>query len=576
MIKDGKAYQYAKWCMGENEGKVPIYVKRQAKLWIDIADGNDPEAYVDEKSYKKICRLLKIIIHPDLRCSMYEGLDDYAWLFLTAALCTMCREGTEPYEDSGVDFKKQKIRYYTTALLEIARKNHKTFNSAVIFIVLMLTEPEFSRFFSVAPDLKLSSELQVALKKILKSSPALCDEAEPAFKVMRSCIRCLITDSEYIPLAYSRDKMDGKMPAVFLADEAGAMDSYPVEAMRSGQVTLFNKLGIIISTQYPNDNNAMLTEIDIAKKTIDRLEALTDHRYFALLYEPDDKYKVGDAWKTEDKIIFQSNPIAVVNRHVLKEIQKKRLMAVLYEDRRENYLCKHNNIMYKGLGVEGYIDIQKVKQCRIQDNPSFWRGRRVWLGLDLSISNDNTSIAMVTEEDGYVYSKNWAFIPADRVEEKSLREGIDYKKLIEDGECFACGSEIISYTFVENYIIELPETYGVEIVQVGYDRYNAISTVQKLEEEGIECVEIKQHSSVLHAPTKWLEELVLEKLYRYFENRMLEINFENARCTKDTNLNRYVNKKRSAGKVDMVVSDINALYLLQQEILYGGNFVCQY
>lgn len=31
-------------------------------------------------------------------------------------------------------------------------------------------------------------------------------------------------------------------------------DSYPVEAMRSSQITLVNKLGIIISTQYPNDN----------------------------------------------------------------------------------------------------------------------------------------------------------------------------------------------------------------------------------------------------------------------------------------------------------------------------------
>lgn len=574
-VKEGKAYQYATWCVDETEGKVPIYVKRQARLWLEIADGNDPEAYVDEKAYQKICRLLKLIIHPDLHCSMYDGLEDYAWLFVVAALCTMCREGTEPYEDSGVSFENCKIRYYTTALLEICRKNFKTFNSAVIFIILMLIEPEFSRFFSVAPDLKLSSELQIALKKILKSSPVLCDEVDPAFKIMRSCIRCVSKDSEYIPLAYSQDKMDGKMPTAFLADEAGAMDNYPVEAMRSGQITLPSKLGIIISTQYPNDNNALITEIDIAKKTIDRLEAFTDHRYFALLYEPDDHYKVGDAWKTEDNIIYQSNPVAVKNKHIFREIVKKRARAVLMEQLRENYLCKHNNIKYKGLGTEGYIDIQKVKLCRIVEDPEFWRGRRVWIGLDLSLSNDNTSACMVTENDGYVYSKTWGFIPADRIDEKTLREKVDYRSLIAAGECFACGGEVIDYSFVEDFIIALPDTYGVEIVQVGYDRWNCISTVQKLEAEGIECVEIKQHSSVLHMPTKWLEELVLNQQYRYFSNRMLEINFENARCTKDTNLNRYVNKKQSVGKVDMVVTNINALYLLQQEILYGHNFVCQ-
>ena len=116
----------------------------------------------------------------------------------------------------------------------------------------------------------------------------------------------------------------------------------------------------------------------------------------------------------------------------------------------------------------------------------------------------------------------------------------------------------------------------MEIVQVGYDRYNAISTVQKLEAEGIECVEIKQHSSVLHSPTKLLKEKILSRKFRYDENLMLEINFQNARCTEDTNRNKYVNKKRSAGKVDMVVAAINATYLAEQDMLFGtDDFVVQ-
>ncbi|WP_298033489.1 hypothetical protein [uncultured Dysosmobacter sp.] len=46
-------------------------------------------------------------------------------------------------------------------------------------------------------------------------------------------------------------------------------------------------------------------------------------------------------------------------------------------------------------------------------------------------------------------------------------------------------------------------------MQIGYDRYNATSTVQKLEAVGYECVEVKQHSSVLHPPTKLLREVSL-------------------------------------------------------------------
>lgn len=556
MVESGPAVAYARWCTARSNHKVPRYVKKQAKQFLDIVAGKDMEAHIDERAYARICNLLRIMVHPDIGKSLYDSLEDYAWLLITAVFCVKDNENR---------------RYYNTAVLEIARKNFKTFNAAIIFILLMLTEPQFSRFFSVAPDLKLSSELKLAIRKIIKSSPLLADDG--VFRVLRSEIRCKLTDSEYTPLAYSQDRMDGKLANAFLADEAGAMDSYPIEAMRSSQITLKSKLGIIISTQYPNDGNAMIDEIDIAKKTLDGL--LDNARRFALLYEPDDELLTNDQWENNDFVIYQANPVAVNNKDVFNAIRDMRAMAVLYENKRENFLCKHCNIKYKGLGVEGYVDINKVKACRIEDNPNWWRGRRVYLGMDLSQTDDNTAVAMVTEEDGVIHAKVWGFVPADKVAYKSKKEGVDYKRLIAQGVCFACGDEVIGYDFVEQFILELQDKLGVVIVQVGYDRYNAISTVQKLEAAGIECVEVRQHSSVLHSPTKLLQEKILSRKFAYSENRMLEINFENARCTEDTNRNKYVNKKRSAGKVDMVVAIINGVYLQEQEDLYGMDFVIQ-
>lgn len=559
-VKESKAYKYAKWCICKPNRKVPRYVKKQAKEWLDIADCKSNEAYVDEKEFGKINKLLKLMVHPDLMCPMDEGLEDYAWLLIVATLCTKLKN------DENKD-----IRYYITAVLEISRKNFKTFNSAVIFILLLLTDKPFSRFFSVAPDLKLSSELKIALKKIIKVSPLLAEE--DVFKVLRSEIRCLLTDSEYTPLAYSEDRMDGKLANAFLADEAGAMDSYPIEAMRSSQITLFNKLGIIISTQYPNDNNGMIDEIDISKKVLDGL--IENKRRFSLLYEPDSEFLVEDKWQTEDLVIYQSNPVAVKHDYIFEAIKDMRTMAVLYENKRENYLCKHNNIKYKGLGVEGFIEITKVKECRIPPNPEFWKGKKVYLAFDFSQSDDNTAVAMVTEWEGEIYAKVWGFIPKDRMDFKIKKEQVDYKKLIQDGVCFACGDEVIDYGFIEAFIMRVEEKHGVDVLQVGYDRWNALSSAQKLEAAGYEMVEIKQHSSVLHMPTKLLKECVLSKTFKYEENRLLEINFQNARCTEDTNKNKYVNKKKSAGKVDMVVALINALYLLQQEQLNGKDCTIQ-
>ena len=130
MIKESRAYRYAKWCVSRGNRKVGKYVKLQARKWLKIADGRHKKAYISEKSYRKICKLLKLMVHPDLHCSMYDGLEDYAWFLIVAVFCTRCREDDR--------------RFYQTAILEIARKNFKTFNSAVIFILGMLTEPRFS------------------------------------------------------------------------------------------------------------------------------------------------------------------------------------------------------------------------------------------------------------------------------------------------------------------------------------------------------------------------------------------------------------------------------------------------
>ena len=557
-IKTNKAYEYARWCMEPANRKVGTYIKKQAESWLRVADGEDAEAFVDEAAVERVNNLLRVITHPDLGCSMDEGMERYAWFLIIATLCTKKR-----------DSENRDIRYYETVLLEISRKNFKTFYSAVLFILLLLTEPKFSRFFSVAPDLKLSSELKVAIRKIIKSSPALADEK--IFKVLRSEVRCKLTDSDYTPLAYSEDRMDGKLVNAFLADEAGAMDSYPVEAMRSSQITLLNKLGIIISTQYPNDNNVLVDEIDISKKSLDGL--IDDRRRFSLLYEPDNEFTQGDIWQKEDLVIYQSNPVAVDNETIFENIKKMRTYAILYENKRENYLCKHNNIMYKGLGVEGYIEITKVRECCIQENEDFWKGKHVYLGLDLSQTEDNTAVAMVTYDNDKIYAKVWGFLPEGRREIKSAKEKVDYQKLEREGCCFACGDEVIDYSFVERFILGLQEEYGVIIEQVGYDKYNAISTVQKLEgdeDTPLECVEIMQHSKVLHRPTKLLKEYILNKNFCYEPNKLLEINFQNARCTEDTNLNKYVNKKKSAGKVDAVVALINAIYLLDQGVILAN------
>lgn len=545
MIKESKAYKYAKWCYKNEDGKVGRYVKKQARYWIDIAEGKDDEAYIDKADFNLICKILKLMVHPDTRQSMYDSLEDYQWFFIIAILCTR--------------YKKDNSRYYESGLLEISRKNFKTFTSAIVFIICLIIEPQFSRFFSVAPNYKLSCELKLAVDKIIKCSPALRSK----FKINNDIVRCNINENEYTPLAYSNDGLDGKLAVVFNIDEAGLLPEYPLEAMRSSQITLKDKLGIIISTQYPNDNNVFLTEIDIAKKTLDRM--LDSKRYFALLYEPDEEIRAN--WRKDDNVIYQSNPVAVKNEAIFNEIVKKRRLAIEYESKRENYLCKHNNIQYKSHGAESYVNSEQIQLCK-SDEEIDWEGREVYLGIDLASSDDNTAVSMVSYdyETEKILAKSWAFIPSERVTEKSNKEKVNYSKEIENKNCFSCGEDTISYNFVRDFIMSIEEEFKVKIVAIGYDLRDMNSTREDLKEY-YDLVEVRQHSSILHSPIKWLRESILNKKFVYNENKLLEINFTNCVQTEDTNLNKYLNKKRSKGKIDMVMAMVNALYLLQQQVV---------
>lgn len=82
---------------------------------------------------------------------------------------------------------------------------------------------------------------------------------------------------------------------------------------------------------------------------------------------------------------------------------------------------------------------------------------------------DNTAVAMVTEEDDIIYARVMGFLPSDKAEIKSMKEKVDYKRAEAAGECTACGDEVIDYSVVERYILNLEENYGVEVQQVGYD-----------------------------------------------------------------------------------------------------------
>ena len=557
MIENHKSYRYA---LNVTSGEInaPKYVKIQCQLFLDIANDKNDKYIIDESKVKMIDNLLKLMnMAKGLNAgdTVYNSIAGFQAFFIIAILCTVHRD----------DKNKRK---YEISVLEICRKNGKTWLVNVIFMLLFLLEPKFSKFYSVAPDGALSREVKEAINETISVSPTL----ESKFKIRRDDIECLINKNKYIPLNYSNSRLDGKLPSVFLVDETGALPNpYAIEAMKSGQLTIRNKLGCIISTKYPKIDNPFEDEVEYAKKVLDGL--VQDEKLFALLYEPDDVKN----WATNDDVLEQANPLAIEVPEIMDDLKDKRKMAIEVPSKRENFITKHCNIIYQGIGTESYIDVNEVKKCKI-DNYD-WTGRDVWVGLDLALSSDNCSFSMTTYDEGNIVADSFAFIPEDRIEEKSNTERVHYREFIRDGKCFACGDAVVDYGFIEDMILQIEDKYGVKVKGVGYDRWNALSTAQRLEREGnLKVVEIKQFESILHMPTKLLKEKILKKEFTYLSNKLLEINFQNAKLKPmGEHQNMMISKKRSNGKIDMVASLINAIYLMQQDIDFNkqDDFVVQ-
>jgi phage terminase large subunit-like protein len=455
-------------------------------------------------------------------------------------------------------FKAQPERYrYRDITMFIPRKNAKTFLTSICIIILLLTEEHYSEMYSICLDRELAGEVKKAITQILHASPAI-NKYFTIPKTLNGKILCKITNSFYQARTANASSNNAIRPAVYIADEVGAFKDYAnLNAMKSGQLSVKNPLRFKLTTAYAEDKSIMLEELAYIKKVFSGV--IEDKRMFALLYYADEEH-LWDEFGLE-----QSNPLRIPENY--NEIRDNRKVALEKPAEREEYLCKHMNYFLPSNSGESYINIEDLRKCKIDDFN--WAGRKVWVGVDLAMTTDNCAVSMVTEEDLVIYCDSFAFIPAERIEEKNRFEKIHYQDFIKAGKCYPCGDMTVDYAFIEDMVTMLEEKFDVIVMGIGFDRYNCLSSAQKWENLGFKVVEVKQHASVLHPATKMIREKILNREFHYTENKLLEINFANCHVVENNNKDIYINKKKSSGKVDMVCALLNATHLLMDDVIFN-------
>lgn len=536
-----KAYDYI--CkVVKKEIKASKYIKKQCKILKKIFENKDQKYFLDQDEVIRVenaTRLMNMASGLAVGKSVYESLVGFQWLFIISILCIKHRDNP-------------KKRRYETATLLIARKNGKTFLIAVIFALLLIIEPKFSEFYSVAADGELSRLVKKELTQLLVSSPKL----EKHFKIKRDEIICNLSKSVYKPLNYSNNRLDGRKSNVWLADEVGALpERYAISAMKSSQINMVNRLGIMLSTAYPSENNPMIDEVTYAKKVLDG--AIEDDTYFSLLYEPDNK----KAWKTNDNIIFHSNPLALDIPDNLDYLYQQRKLAIEVPTERTNFLTKHLNIFLQNNQDDMYLDIDKWKVCGI-DKVNF-AGKEVTVAFDLSLNTDLTAVSMMYKEDEKYFVKSIGFLPEESLANR--REKIDYRALESENECIITKGAIVDYNQVESYIRGIEGEYQCSIKCIVADPFNATQMLLSLAED-YEVIELKQSYTNLSPPTKEFRNEVYKGNVFYEKSKLFDWNVSNAITRKDKSENEMLDKaNKNKQRIDLIAATIFAFSQVYQQ-----------
>ena len=117
-------------------------------------------------------------------------------------------------------------------------------------------------------------------------------------------------------------------------------------------------------------------------------------------------------------------------------------------------------------------------------------------GIDLSMAVDLTAAVVVIEKEGISWFDVMFFMPENKVEEATIRDGLPYRLYQERGLLTVCGENTVDYHAVHEWFNKLEKEYEILCLKVGYDRYSAAYLVQDMQAEGYDMESVSQGSNL--------------------------------------------------------------------------------
>jgi len=177
------------------------------------------------------------------------------------------------------------------------------------------------------------------------------------------------------------------------------------------------------------------------------------------------------------------------------------------------------------------------------------KGRRCYVGLDLSSTRDLTAlVAVFPDDDGFDVLPAF-FVPKDSIRERSVRDRVPYDQWAREGFLVETPGNVVDYEAVRQVLQAWALEFDVR--EIAFDPWNATDLVTRLQEQdGFTCVPMRQGFASLSAPTKSLEKAILSRTLRHDGHPVLRWNISNIATESDPAGNIKLSKKVSTERID--------------------------
>lgn len=393
---------------------------------------------------------------------------------------------------------EEDIRQFTEVMWLVGRKQGKTLLAGGIGNYMAYVAGEYgSEIYYLAPKLDQADLCFSAFEFNVNKEPDL-QKRTKSTKSRGLYIKETNTFIKKLPFADR--KSDGYNPMLYVADEIASWQGdrglKQWEVMASGTGARKEPLGMAISSAgYANDG----IFDELFKRGTAFLNGNSREKHLLpILYMIDDPNKWDDISELQKSLPGLGESVSV--KFILKEIETAHESL----SKRTEFLTKYCNI--KQNSSVAWLDTKTVARAfgggkngepgtndyTLDD----FRGCYALGGIDLSQTTDLTACCVTIQKGGVIYFFTQFFIPKEKVEEATARDGLPYRAYIQRGLLMESGENFVDYNDCFQWYRDLIEKHEIYVLKIGLDRYCAQYLQAQLEGYGFHCDTVYQGTNL--------------------------------------------------------------------------------